>query len=208
LLLCLFFAGFYATWTLWAFLLVQFPELDRAGALRAAVRVFIWIVPVLLFVRIVEGPPVLDRLCLRSGVRRGVAIGLAGFVVLLVLAAARRGFVIHGLRLPSDVATWLNPVLTAPLAEELLFRGLIFRVLRDHVRVPVALLTSALLFAAIHLPYWWMAGQKTGGALTLELASIFGYGVLFAGLFQWSESLWSPLVCHWLNNLFLASLNA
>ena len=205
-LLCLFFAGFYATWTLWAFLLVQCRELNRGGVLRAAVRVAIWVVPVLLFVRLVEGPPVLDRLGLRGGARRGVATGLAGFVVLLLLAAVRRGFLAPHLRLPTDVATWLNAVLTAPLAEELVFRGLIFRVLREHYRVPVALLASAVLFASIHLPYWWMAGQMTGAALTLQLAVMFGYGLLFAALFQWSASLWSPLVCHWLNNLLMVSL--
>lgn len=205
-LLCLLFAGFYATWTLWAFLLVQYPELNQGGVLRAAVRVSIWIVPVFLFVRLVEGGPVLDRLGLRGGAWRGVAIGLVGLVVLLLLAAARRGFAVPHLRLPTDMATWLNPVLTAPLAEELVFRGLIFRVLREHYRVPVALLASALLFALIHLPYWWMAGQKTGAGLALELVSMFGYGVLFAGLFQWSGSLWSPLVCHWLNNLLTVSL--
>jgi uncharacterized protein len=205
---CLFFAGFYAAWTLWAFLLVRYPELSKGGLLRAAVRVCIWIVPVLLFVRMVEGPAVLERLGLRGGVRPGVAIGLAGFGVLLLLAAARRGFVAPHVRLPTDMATWLNPVLTAPLAEELVFRGLSFRVLRERYGVPIALVASALLFAAIHLPYWWLAGQKTGAVLALELASIFGYGVLFAGLFQWSASLWSPLVCHWLNNLLMVSLSS
>ncbi len=206
-LLCLFLAGFYAAWTLWAFLLVRYPVLSGGGLLRAAVRVCIWIVPVLLFVRIVEGPPVLERLGLRGGVRRGIAIGLAGFGVLLLLAAARRGFAAPHVRLPTDMATWLNPVLTAPLAEELVFRGLGFRGLRERFGVPIALLASALLFAAIHLPYWWLAGQGTGVALALELGSMFGYGVLFAGLFQWSGSLWSPLVCHWLNNLLMASLS-
>ena len=70
----------------------------------------------------------------------------------------------------------------------------------------MAVLASALLFASIHLPYWWMAGEKTGADLALNLASMFGYGVLFAGLFQWSGSLWAPLVCHGLNNLLMASL--
>jgi CAAX protease family protein len=205
-LLCLFLVGFYAAWTVWAFLLVQYPGLNRSGVLRAAVRICVWIIPVLLFVRSVEGPPVLERLGLRSGVGRGVAIGLLGFVVIFLFAAARRGSSGLHLRLPTDVATWFNPVLTAPLAEELVFRGLIFRVLRERFSMPVGLLASSLLFALIHLPYWWMAGEKTGIGLLLELGSIFGYGILFAGLFQWSGSLWSPLVCHWLNNLVMVGL--
>ena len=195
--------GFYALWTLWAFVLVRYPDLNRGGVLRATVRIGVWIIPVLLFVRAVEGPPVLERLGLRRGVGRGVAIGLLGFVVVLLLAALRRGSGVLHLRLPTDAATWLNPVLTAPLAEELVFRSLVFRVLRERFSVAVGLLASSLLFALIHLPYWWMAGEKTGTGLLLEFGLIFGYGILFAGLFQWSGSLLSPLVCHWLNNFLM-----
>ena len=122
------------------------------------------------------------------------------------LTAAQRGFVLH-LRLPRDTATWLNPVITAPLAEELLFRGLVFRILRERFGLVTGLVASALLFSLAHLPYWWMSGDKVGIALLVDLASIFAYGLFFAGLFRWSGSLWSPLVCHWLNNLLMVSLS-
>lgn len=206
LLLSLFLAGFYAVWTAWVFLLVQYPDLNQGGILRAAVRLLIWIVPVFLFVRLVEEPPVLDQLGLRRAARQGFSIGLAGFGAVLLLTAAQHGFILH-LRFPRDTATWLNPIGTAPLAEELLFRGLVFSILRERFGMVTGLVASALLFSLAHLPYWWMSGDKAGTALLVELASMFAYGLLFAGLFQWSGSLWSPLVCHWLNNLLMVSLS-
>ncbi|MEO6034852.1 MAG: CPBP family intramembrane glutamic endopeptidase [Verrucomicrobiota bacterium] len=203
--LCQVLAGFYIVWSAWAFLLVQHPELNQGGVLRAAVRLLVWTAPVFLYTRMFESS-VLENLGLRCGVIKGVAIGLVGFVVVLLLTVAQRRFVIQ-LTLPRDAATWLNPIFTAPLAEELLFRGLVFRILRGHFGVLAGFLASALLFSLAHLPYWWISGDKTGVALLVGLTSMFAYGLFFAGLYQWSGSLWSPLICHWLNNFLMVSFD-
>jgi membrane protease YdiL (CAAX protease family) len=203
----LFLVGFFAVWTAWAFLLTQHPALND-GVVRAVVRLLLWVVPALLFVRFAEGPqpPVLERLGLRHGAGRGMLIGLAGFLALMLLAAAQYGSALLHVRLPTDSATWLNPVLTAPLAEELVFRGVVFRVMREQFGACVAAPASAALFALIHLPYWAMSGEKTGAALAAGLGSVFLLGVFFAALFHWSKSLWAPLVCHSLNNLLHIAL--
>jgi membrane protease YdiL (CAAX protease family) len=142
---------------------------------------------------------------LQSGLRPGIALGLAGFAVLFVLTAAKYQTALLHLRLPRDLAIWLNPIITAPLAEELVFRGVVFRILRDRFGVKIALPARSLLFALIHLPYW-CAGGKSASALAVELSVMAAYGEFFAGLLQWSDSLWSPLICHWLNNLLMMSI--
>jgi membrane protease YdiL (CAAX protease family) len=105
-----------------------------------------------------------------------------------------------------DPATWLNAIVSAPIAEEVLFRGLVFRLLLEHLAVWSALAVSALLFALIHLPYWWLSGAASPAGLVINLGSIFAYGVFFALLYRWSGSLYAPLISHMLNNLVTSSL--
>jgi hypothetical protein len=108
--------------------------------------------------------------------------------------------------IPVDVATWLSPIVSAPIAEEVLFRGLVFRLLLERVTLWPAVALSALLFALIHLPYWWASGAMPPATLVLRLGSIFTYGVFFALLYRWSGSLYAPLISHILNNLVTSSL--
>lgn len=203
-LLWIFLAGFYITWTAWALFLARHPGIDHSGSLRAAVRLLVWVVPALGFVRWVEGPFVLSRVGLLRRPGFGLAIGLTGSILPIGLALLRTGFR-PTVTPPTDLATWLNPILTAPLAEELLFRGLVFRVLCERFRLLVAVMISAVLFALIHLPYWWLT--QAPGALAVNLISMTAYGVFFALLYQYSGSLWAPLLCHFLNNFANISLS-
>jgi membrane protease YdiL (CAAX protease family) len=110
------------------------------------------------------------------------------------------------LRLPTAAAVWLNPILTAPFAEELLFRGMVFRWLRDRLGLWSGLALSSILFAVIHGPYWWLSGEKLGMELVCSLTFLVGLGLLMAGLFQATRSLWTPLVFHGINNLLSMSV--
>jgi membrane protease YdiL (CAAX protease family) len=200
-----FLAAFFTVWTAWAFLLTRHPALND-GVVRAAVRLALWVLPAVLWVRFTEGPPVWERLGLRQHVRRGILTGLTGFAGLALLTLVQRqGTALHP-QLPADAATWLNSILTAPFAEEVLFRGVVFRVLRQLANGWWAAPVSAALFALAHLPYWAISGEKSGAALALALGLMFAYGLLFAALFQCSKSLWAPLVCHTLNNLLTVAL--
>lgn len=171
-------------------------------------RLALWVLPAVLFVRFSEGPLVWERLGFCHHTKRGIVTGLAGFGILLLAVAAQHGgtALLH-LHVPTDAATWLNPILTAPLAEELLFRGAVLRVLRERLGVATAIPMSAALFALAHLPYWAISGEKSGAALAASLGSVFLLGIFFAALFHWSKSLWAPLDCHTLNNLLNVSLS-
>ena len=202
----LFLAGFFAVWTLWALSLVRYPDLNHWGSLRLLVRVAVWIGPTFLFVRLVEGPPVLRRLGLTENWKKGVLFGCLGFLALAAVIAVRQHSRFSHFALPADPATWLNAILSAPLAEELLFRGLVFRLLLERLTLWTAVAASALLFALIHLPYWWLSGAVPPATLALRLGSMFAYGVFFALLYRWSGSLYAPIIVHVLNNLLTSSL--
>ncbi|MCB9728939.1 MAG: CPBP family intramembrane metalloprotease [Deltaproteobacteria bacterium] len=86
------------------------------------------------------------------------------------------------------VAIALSAVLMGPIFEEILFRGFIYRNLRDLMGPPLAMLLSALLFGLVHLQV----------PLIIPLGAL---GVVLAFLFERSGSLLVPIAVHALWNL-------
>jgi membrane protease YdiL (CAAX protease family) len=200
-----FLLGFFLLWTLWALLLKLYPGLTQGGLLRAGVRVLVWILPSCLFVWKIEGISPIDGLALRTHKMNGLSWGLSGFALLFLVSSIRYGSRVFNLTLPHDADTWLNPILTAPIAEEILFRGVVLRVLLTRFNTTWALTISSALFVLIHVPYWLMAGGHSFTNLLALLLSIFVLGLWFGFLFCRSRSLWASLICHTLNNLFSIS---
>ena len=81
----------------------------------------------------------------------------------------------------------------APVAEEVIFRGLIFGYLRRW-GAAAAILISTALFAAIHL------------GPTIPATQIVG-GIVFAVAYHKSRSLMAPIVIHMLGNLAIFTLS-
>ncbi len=78
----------------------------------------------------------------------------------------------------------------APVAEELLFRGLLFGVLRDtRLRLAGTLIATAALWSALHMQY-----------SLYGLAAIFFIGLYLGWLRERTGSLIPPMVCHALYN--------
>lgn len=80
-------------------------------------------------------------------------------------------------------------VILAPLAEEIIFRGVLFAGFLRRMPLLLAAVFSALLFALPHLP---------GGIAILPL--VFVAGFILALLFYRTGSLWPPIIVHALNN--------
>ena len=109
-------------------------------------------------------------------------------------------FLTAGLRVPPDtsIAGALTIQAINAVAEELLFRGIIFALL---IRLPVgrALLINGLLFGAMHLLHGVMDGDWAAAGYQ-ALMTIFG-GLLFAAVRAETGSLWPPILVHMLLNL-------
>jgi membrane protease YdiL (CAAX protease family) len=143
----------------------------------------------------------LDRSSVLPGLRKGL-IWSAGF-------AAAAGLLFMGLfmagqnpldlirsPLPEGAANralffFVGGVL-APVAEEVVFRGVIFGYLRRW-GLPAAVLVSTALFAALHLP-------------AVPVTQIVG-GIIFAVAYHTGGSLMVPIVIHVLGNLAIFSLS-
>jgi membrane protease YdiL (CAAX protease family) len=79
-------------------------------------------------------------------------------------------------------------VVMAPIAEEVLFRGLLFQALRRRTGLWVAAGLSSLVFTAVHVEI--VTSQP------LALVGLFALGVLFAWSFHRSGSLVVPIIGH------------
>ncbi len=87
-------------------------------------------------------------------------------------------------------ALLIGAAVGAPIAEELLFRGLLFGVLRDtRLRLAGTLMMTAALWAALHMQY-----------SLYGLAAIFLIGLYLGWLRERTGSLIPPMVCHALYN--------
>lgn len=82
----------------------------------------------------------------------------------------------------------VSAVIIAPLVEEIIFRGFLYRNLRDGVGKGLAIVISGVIFSAVHMH----------PTLFLPLA---GLGIGLALLYEWTGSLWVPILAHMAFNL-------
>lgn len=91
----------------------------------------------------------------------------------------------------------LQAILFAPVVEELIFRGLIFRSLRGY-NMYLAHFVSAFLFGFIHIYQGLFAGDMTQ---LLYLLSYGGMGFAFSLAYEKKKTIVVPMLVHFLNNL-------
>lgn len=77
-------------------------------------------------------------------------------------------------------------ILAAPLCEEYIFRGLVYRGLRRTSSAAIACVASAALFAIVHPP--------------ISVVPVFGLGIACGLAFEWTKSLLAPIAAHALYN--------
>lgn len=205
--LCWTVVGVTLGWSLWVVLMVLTPQIFAIPMIRAVARLMIVLLPAVLFVQRIERRNFAVAVGLTVRPAFGSFLGLLAFTLYPGALLAYRWWRGAAVVIPADAALWLNFVIGSPLAEEMLYRGVVYRVLRIYYGYGGAAVFSSLAFALLHLPWWLAAGEMSNQQIGLESLSIFVYGLTFAGLFAWSRSLWSPLVFHWLNNLVLFLLH-
>lgn len=88
----------------------------------------------------------------------------------------------------------LSVGIAAPVAEELIFRGLIYRRLKDYVSWKTAMVISALLFGVYH-----------GNMLQFVYATLLG--MVFVLLMEQSGGLWGAILAHMGANLWSVFLS-
>ena len=196
-----------AGWTVYVLLMVEMPEPFARDIPRALARVLIVLVPALVYAAWFQTMPIYDYLQLRDKRLKGILVGLAVSGIYLFLALAttigESDFIVD-----HSAATWINFIIGSPVAEEFLFRAVLFHELCRLVKWQWAMLISAILFVCLHLPAWLFLDNMPIELVVQSSVQIFFYGLIFAALLKATGSLWAPLSAHWLNNFVLLSLVA
>jgi len=132
---------------------------------------------------------------------RALLFGVGGFVVAYV-AAAIIGYPIelrfgvdptqHALSQSATVPgmlpiVFLSGAIIAPIAEEIVFRGYLYKAFRDRFKPGYAIILSAALFSVIHLE--WRAAVP-----------LFVIGIVLAYVYEKTGNIMAPITLHILNN--------
>ncbi len=144
-----------------------------------------------------------------------LAVGLGITLVLMLMAGmtspsladpfAPTGGPAHPIILEAASGSWASRIgllltasVAAPVVEEIVFRGLLYRHLRDLSRglgfalsVSFGCLANAVIFAAIH-PQGWVA-----------IPALASLAIAFTLAREWRGSLWPPMVMHAVSNGFV-----
>ncbi|MET0936355.1 MAG: CPBP family intramembrane glutamic endopeptidase [Luteibacter sp.] len=120
----------------------------------------------------------------------GIVGGAACFSLVVGALWALGAFVVDGIN--HDVH-WLGPILVmgvgAGVGEEIISRGVLFRLIEEGLGTGIALLLSAAVFGGLHI---WNPHATTWSALSIALEA----GLLFGLLFHVTRSLWACMGAH------------
>lgn len=124
-----------------------------------------------------------------SQLRRGTLLGLGLFAGLMVLIAVFGGWQEVSWGSFGGFLGTAGLMASVAVTEELLFRGVVFRIMEKRTGTVIALVASGLLFGALHL----VNGNATlWGAFSIALTA----GIMLAAAYIATRSLWLPIGLH------------
>jgi membrane protease YdiL (CAAX protease family) len=191
---------FHLLWAAWPFFL--YPRVRALGdrtllyaIANLGIRFTVWVLPVLGYLRFVDGVEPLQYLKLTGHVRRGLVVGAVLTGLNLVGMVLR-----FGLPTPSLARVTWNSVLGTSILvgfiEEIPYRGFMLQKFEERLGFRAATLITSMLFVAVHLPGWIALHMLRADAML----SIFIFGVVMAIARRYAESLWAPIVTHSTND--------
>jgi uncharacterized protein len=156
-------------------------------------------------VRVIERQPFFATLLPARGAARDLGIGFGVGALLMcatmaVLALAG-WYRVTGLAAPSAGAAAISLLRAIGLFflvaafEEMLFRGVVFRLIEDGLGTWVALAVSAAIFGIVHM-------SAPDATLWAAVAIALEAGVLLGAFFLMRRTLWMAIGAHWSWNLF------
>ncbi|MEV4770748.1 CPBP family intramembrane glutamic endopeptidase [Micromonospora humida] len=120
---------------------------------------------------------------------QGMFIGFVMFAAVIVTIALLGGYHVHGVGSVTGVVGLFGFMAAAAVTEELLFRGLLFRLVEERLGTWLSLLLTGVLFGLMHLANP-DAGVWGATAVTIEA------GFMLAACYVATGSLWVPIGLH------------
>jgi uncharacterized protein len=173
--------------------------------LGALIKVFVWIVPVILLIKFVEKKSPLSFLGLKEDFRRGLV--WAGWISLLLVSY----FIVQNLILTQSewnfnlgFDKWLNVIILVGITEEIVFRGFLLKKLMQRITFWKANTITAFLFLTIHFPIWYRNGLFESPEILLTCMNVLIIGFIFGVIYKKTNSLWSVIIIHSVYNLCIS----
>ncbi|WP_290058064.1 CPBP family intramembrane glutamic endopeptidase [Amycolatopsis solani] len=166
-----------------------------AGAVTAVLAVlgYRWVV------RRTEQRPVVELGRPTTGLAWGTLIGFALFAAVIANIALLGDYEVRGWGTVSGAAGLLGFMAAAAVTEELLFRGVLFRIIEERAGTWLALLLTGVLFGLSHL---FNAHATLWGALAIAIEA----GGLLTAAYVATRKLWLPIGVHFGWNFAAAGL--
>ena len=143
------------------------------------------------FVRLIERRSVTE-LSLSSSIKElacGTVIGVVLFSATIGVLWLLGYYQVSGMNEWSDIFPWLVLAIISGFSEELIFRGLLFRVVEESLGSWLALAISALIFGLLHL-------ANPNATLWGGIAIAIEAGVMLAAAYMYTRRLWLPIGIH------------
>ena len=194
---------FHAFW-MGAYVFAIYPRMRSLGenTLRYAlvnlsIRMLVWVLPVFVYLRYIDGVNPIAYLKLVINWKRGVIVGLALSLLNLFGSMIRFGWPQAGVH----SFTWNSLLSTSILIgfiEEIPYRGFMLQKFAEYYGFWTAAIITSVLFLCIHLPGWISLHLLNTGSVI----SAFIFGFVMALVLRYTRSLWAPIITHSTNDFF------
>lgn len=128
-----------------------------------------------------------------KGIAKNIMIGIILGVVLqsltILVICLSNGFKVVSINPVSFIIIPLTVAFTVAIFEEILLRGIVFRILEEKLGSYIALLISAIIFGALHL------ANQNSSIVAATCIAIFA-GLLLGAAYIYTRNLWFPIAIH------------
>jgi len=119
----------------------------------------------------------------------GLSLGITLQCLTILVIYLNNGFKIISINPVSSMVIPMTVAFTVAIFEEILIRGIIFRIIEEKLGSYIALFVSALIFGGLHL-------ANPNATIFSASAVAIEAGLLFGAAYIYSRSLWLPIAIH------------
>ena len=129
----------------------------------------------------------------------GLLIGIVLQTLTILFIYIKGGYEIASINKFVYVLPALTMAFTSAIFEEILLRGIIFRIIEEKLGSYIALIISALIFGGLHF-------ANPNGSLVASLSLAIQAGILLGASYMYSRSLWLPIGLHFAWNFMQSGI--
>ena len=144
-----------------------------------------------LFVHWIEKRPPTEISLQGAGAElgKGVLIGMGLFIIVIAILWLAGSYQVLGYQLPPLILSALGFAISTGFTEELIFRGILFRIIEEGLGTWIGLTISAAIFGLLHI-------FNPNATLISSLAIALEAGLMLAATFIYTRRLWLPVGLH------------